>query len=264
MKKDIGELWERRGRLFKTSKKAVMEQAFPSVVNNYIEGIHVTEIGKLLNTKVTRCLDVGCGYGRLAKVIARKNHKLFIYGIDIAPTFVELFNGSLKKRGKAIVGDMRKLPYRDNFFDVIWSIVSFMYLENRIDQKQGMRELFRVLKPEGKIIFIEPNRLGVDIVRLWGLVPFLYRKLLGISKAETFGTAFSTGRIDSLVRHAGGKVLYKRGYPMFTLFLLPNIILGRFIPFVTRILLAVVTLVDKIISHHKFSYFVTYVAIKKA
>lgn len=264
MKKDIGELWERRSKLFKDSKKAVMEQAFPLAVNDYIEEIHIGEIEKLLNSKVAKCLDVGCGYGRLAKVIAGKNPKLFIHGVDIAPTFVKLFNKNLKKQGKATIGDMRKLPYRDKFFDVIWSIVSFMYLEDNTDQKQGMRELFRVLKPEGKIIFIEPNRLGVNLVRLWGLMPFLYRKFMGIAKVETFGTAFLPDRIDLLIQQAGGKVIYKRGYPMFTLFLLPNIILGRFMPFVTRILLAVVALADKIISHHKFSYFVTYVAIKKA
>lgn len=263
MNKNIAKAWEERGRLFKDSKKAVMEQAFPLVVNDYIENIHCTEIEKVLDNKVKKCLDVGCGYGRIASIIANKHPNIFIYGVDISPTFVSLFNNKLQKRGKAYVADIRNLPFQDNFFDVIWVVVSFMYLEKRSDQEKGMRELFRVLKPSGKLILIEPNQLGVNIVRLWNLMPFLYRKLLGKSKVETFGISFSWNRIDELISDLQGEIIYKRGYPMLTLFLIPNILLGRLIPFVAKLSLCLAGAIDKIIPYPFISYFITYVAIKR-
>lgn len=263
MKKNIANAWEERGKLFKDSKKAVMEQAFPPVVNEYIESIHLAEIEKLLQKDVKTCLDVGCGYGRVASTIAKKNPGIFIYGIDISKTFVTLFNSKLKKRGKAVVGDIRKLPFKDDFFDLVWVVVSFMYLEKKSDQKKGMREIFRVLKPGGKVILIEPNSVGVNIVRLWGFVTFLYRTLLGKSKVETFGISFFPNSIDTLVSYAHGQILYKRGYPILTLFLLSSVLIGRVVPLFTKILLALVGVFDKVISNQYVSYFVTYVAIKK-
>lgn len=263
MKKNIVKAWEKRSRLFKDSKKAVMEQAFPPVVNDYIESIHLAEIEKLLDEKVKKCLDVGCGYGRLAQLVAKKYPKVLIYGVDVSSIFVNLFNNKLKKRGKAYVGDIRSLPFNDNSFDVVWVVVTFMYLESSSDQEKGMKELLRVIKPGGRLILIEPNQLGVNIVRLWGFVPFLYRKFLGKSKVETYGVSFTANKIDELISHSHGKVIYKRGYPMLTLLLLPNIFLGRFLPILTRLLLSFTRRVDSVISSPSISYFVVYVAIKK-
>lgn len=256
-------LWEKRSRIFRDDKRSVMEQSFPKVLNDHIEKIHLSSLQNIITSKTKKCLDVGCGYGRIAEKIAKQCPQVFIYGVDISSTFVSLFNNKLKKRGKAYVSDIRNLPFKDNFFDVIWVVVSFMYLEKNSDQEKGMRELFRVLKPDGKLILIEPNQLGVNIVRLWGLAPILYRKLLGKSKVETFGIAFSANRIDALINHARGKVIYKRGYPILTLFLLPNIFLGRFIPFITKLSLYFAGVVDKIILSPYISYFVTYVATKR-
>lgn len=263
MKKDIADVWEKRSKQFRDSKKAVMEQAFPSVVNDCIEQIHVKEIETVVNTRVQKCLDVGCGYGRIAKAIANRYRNVFIYGVDVSPTFVRLFNSRLQKRGRAVVGDMRKLQFQDNFFDAVWVVVSFMYLEKKEDQEKAMRELFRVLKIGGKIIFIEPNKQGVSIVRLWGLVPYIYRILLRKSKIETFGIAFPFGRIESLLEKSGGKLLYKRGYPVFTLFLLPCVFLGRLASRIAQFVLFLIDKIDSYLMSSRFSYFITYVAVKK-
>lgn len=263
MNKNIAKAWEERSKLFADSKKAVMEQAFPLVVNDYIENIHCTEIEKVLDNKVKKCLDVGCGYGRIASIIANKHPNIFIYGVDISPTFVSLFNNKLQKRGKAYVADIRNLPFQDNFFDVIWVVVSFMYLEKKEDQEKAMRELFRVLKIGGKIIFIESNKQGVNIVRLWGLVPYIYRIVLRKSKIETYGIAFPWKRIDFLISYCGGRLLCKRGYPLLTILLFPYIILGKIVSSFVKILLKYTEFIDKYFPNPRVSYFITYVAVKK-
>lgn len=262
MKVNIAKAWEKRSKIFGDEKQAVMEQSFPSVVNDYIEKIHLHEIEKILGRGVKICLDVGCGYGRLAYALTKKHPGIFVHGIDIAPTFAALFNKKLKNRGKAVVGDMLNLPFRDNFFDCIWVVVSFMYIENKNDQKKGMHEFFRVLKPGGKLVLIEPNKLGVDLIRLWGFIPYLYRTLLGKSKVETFGITFSFRTLDVLIASSQGKLLYKRGYPALTMLLLPSIIIGRTFPAFVQIILALVKSLDKEIHFPSLSYFLTYVVAK--
>lgn len=259
----IVQAWGKRSKLLADDQRSVMDQSFPKVVNDYIGKIHLREVLTGINASTPKVLDIGCGYGRLAEEIAKLHPHVFIYGIDIAPTFVDLFDQRLKKNGKALVGDMKQLPFKDNYFDYIYIVASFMYLENEKDQEKGMKEIFRALKHGGKVLFIEPNRLGVEIVRLFGLIPFLYRNLLSKRKMETYGIAFQWKRIDRLIEKTGGVLLYKKGYPVFTWFLLPTVILAKIAPHIVQKTLAVFNILDRKIGFSRGSYFITYVAKKK-
>jgi len=265
MKDAIKKAWEKRGRLWKDEKVAVLHKSLPLAVNNYIHRIHLDEIVPLLPRKKCRCLDVGCGYGRIAQEAVLYNPKAFIYGIDIAPTFVHLFNKKLGKRGEAIVADVRKLPFGDNYFDFVWMIATLMYLEKKSDQEQAIREIFRVLKPGGTIIIIEDNSRGMAIVELWGLIPSLM-KLITWNKTDirTGGISFSWNAIDALVVAAGGNIKRKRGYPFLTFFLTTLILIEKIFPLFTQVFLDVIGRLDKKFHGAYVSYFVSYVAQKKS
>lgn len=258
----IVQAWKKRSELLKDDKRSVMDQSFPRAVNDYIGKIHLREVLAEVNESTSRILDIGCGYGRVAEETTKLYPNVFIYGIDIAPLFVKLFNQRLKKHGKGFLGDMRKLPFKDDYFDYIYIVASFMYLEEKTDQEKGMRELMRVLKKDGKILFIEPNYLGVEIVRLFGLIPLLYRSFLKKKKLETYGIAFPWKRIDRLIEKAGGKILYKKGYPLFSLFILSTVILAKIAPFIAQKALFVFEIFDKKIKFSRTSYFITYAAKK--
>lgn len=259
----IAKAWGQRSKLLGDQERSVMDQSFPKVVNDYIGRIHLQEVLAGINASTSKILDIGCGYGRLAEDLIKLHPHVFIYGIDIASTFVDLFNQRLKKHGRALVGDMKKLPFTDNYFDYIFVVASFMYLENEKDQEKGMREILRVLKKRGKVLFIEPNHLGVEAVRLFGLVPFLYRNLLRKQKVETYGIAFPWKRIDRLIEKKGGVLLYKKGYPIFSLLLLPTVILAKITPHIAQKILSVFDALDKKMRFSFVSYFITYVAKKK-
>jgi ubiquinone/menaquinone biosynthesis C-methylase UbiE len=105
---------------------------------------------KILNKK-DKILDLACGYGRFTIPLAKKGYD--IEGIDITPSFIKRAKKDAKKEKVNInfkVGDMRKLPYKDNSFNKIicmWS--AFIELANRRDQLKAVKEMKRVLIPGG-------------------------------------------------------------------------------------------------------------------
>lgn len=265
MKDTVKKAWEERGRVFKDQKVAVLHKSLPLAAHNYIHRIHLDEIVPLLPRKKCRYLDVGCGYGRIAQEVVLYNPKAFIHGIDIAPTFVHLFNKKLGKRGKAIVGDIRKLPFGDNYFDFVWMIATLMYLEKKSDQEQAIREIFRVVKLGGKVIIIEDNTRGMAVVELWGLIPSLIKLVTRKKKhISTQGISFRWNAIDAMIVGSGGKMVKKRGYPFLTFFLTTLVLTEKMFPLFTQIFLDIISRLDRKFPNPYVSYFVTYVAQKKS
>ena len=263
MKSHIQQAWEYRSHIWKDNRKSVLEQSYPEVVNRHIHNLHVEEIEHAIQKKYRVCLDVGCGYGRIAQELVARNKGIFIHGVDLSRTFVTLFNQKLGGRGKAVVSDMRSLPYKANTFDYIYVVTAFMYLSGIKDQRKAMREIFRTLKPGGTALFVEPNKFGVWIIRLGGIVPFIYRRLLKRKKTETFGISFPWGRIDTLIEQHG-RIMDKRGYPMLTIMLLPSVLLGKILPDFVHKILDFCRSLDEQIRYSRFSYVITYRAVKSS
>ncbi len=92
-----------------------------------------------------KILDAGCGNGLLAEYLPHQD----LWGVDISP---EMIKHAEKRLQDARVGDVEALPYEDNFFD---SIFARSILHHLIDPKKGLAELTRVLKPGGRIIFMD-------------------------------------------------------------------------------------------------------------
>lgn len=98
-----------------------------------------------------RVLDVGCGKGRNSFFFAVKNFSVDC--LEIIPEMVAEINKQAKidkLKVKAICQDAtRKMPFKNNFFDVVLDIYVYRY---HVDQKRRAffrRELARVLKPDG-------------------------------------------------------------------------------------------------------------------
>tara|TARA_B100000886_G_C20004092_1_gene319220 strand:- start:2 stop:508 length:507 start_codon:yes stop_codon:yes gene_type:complete len=59
-----------------------------------------------------------------------------------------------EKGGEIKQGNMINLPFEDNSFDYIICVAVYHHLENDIDRQKALNEMYRVLKPNGKV-FIE-------------------------------------------------------------------------------------------------------------
>jgi len=92
-------------------------------------------------------LDIACGGGDLLQKNPEK-----IYGIDINPTMVSKLQG---KGLRVKEGNVIELPYDNEFFDVVHCSNIIEHLAPG-DAYKMFQEIYRVLKPGGKIILVTP------------------------------------------------------------------------------------------------------------
>src|SRR3989338_5487567 len=106
--------------------------------------------------KNKKILDVGCNTGILLVPLLERG--IDVYGIDISKGDIAKVKEKLKDKGLPTecvkVADARKIPYPDNFFDVI--ILSDIF-EHISSPEKAAKEATRVIKPGGKIYVTVPN-----------------------------------------------------------------------------------------------------------
>lgn len=102
-----------------------------------------------------RILDLGCGTGELINQLAGKYEE--VYGVDSSESGL---NEAVRKgyRIAKIDFDNEILPFADNWFD---TVVSLDVIEHVYDPLSLIRELTRVLRPDGELIISTPN------IRFW-------------------------------------------------------------------------------------------------
>ncbi|MEK7518143.1 MAG: class I SAM-dependent methyltransferase [Patescibacteria group bacterium] len=88
-------------------------------------------------------LDIGCGWGEFAEAFGEK----IDMGIDVAAR--DLYAAAKGKMYKNLTfADARDLPFADNTYGSIISISTFEHIPNT---KKLLKEMYRVLKPNGVI-----------------------------------------------------------------------------------------------------------------
>jgi len=96
-------------------------------------------------------LDMGCGEGtRLANIADKNTH---IFGIDISPKAIAIAKKKYP-RFNFRVGNLEKLPFHDEKFDLVYSAFVFEHLDN---PKKVIKEGIRVLKRGSCLLIAAPN-----------------------------------------------------------------------------------------------------------
>ena len=154
-----------------------------------------------------KVLDVGCGTGALS-ILAKLSvgEAGEVEGIDIAPKMITKAQKKARESNLKIsfrAASIDELPYPDGYFDVVVS--SMMFHPLPVDtKKKGLKEIYRVLKKEGRFFlsdFCSPHSLTI---------PLMYLMFIWISSTryQLFG------KLPTLIKESGfGDVkLLKKGF----------------------------------------------------
>lgn len=128
-------------------------------------------------------LDVCCGTGLITKDLAEKVSPAGnVVGLDLSPSMLAVAEQNLADSPwrnciQLVEGNALSLPFADNSFDR--AVIGYG-LRNVSDMRQALRELFRVVKPEGKVIALELARPPYPVFKqLHYLYTALFLPLVG-------------------------------------------------------------------------------------
>ncbi|MCD8741675.1 bifunctional demethylmenaquinone methyltransferase/2-methoxy-6-polyprenyl-1,4-benzoquinol methylase UbiE [Mucilaginibacter roseus] len=114
-------------------------------------------INELKGNKPKHILDVATGTGDFAFEALSILKPEKITGVDISRGMLDIAEQKIAKRNlgdkfSVKLGDSEKLPFADNEFDAVTVAYGVRNFENL---EAGMADIFRVLKPGGKVVVLE-------------------------------------------------------------------------------------------------------------
>ena len=152
------------------SKKQQVSKMFDNIARHYDFLNHFLSLGidkiwrrkmiaELVEVQPKLVLDVATGTGDVAinTIKQLKIKDLHIVGLDISPEMLNIGKKKIATEGMSnqvemLVGDSENLPFESNKFDAITVAYGVRNFENL---EQGLSEMQRVLKPNGKLVVLE-------------------------------------------------------------------------------------------------------------
>ena len=167
-------------------------------------------------------LDFGCGNGRLLDVFEGKRVNFF--GLDASRELLDeakkRYQANLKqdygKKVEFVAIDSLQIPFKNNFFDCIYSIAVLHHIPSKKFRLELLMEFNRVLKKDGKLIITSWN--------LW------YGKYLALIFKYAIWKFFGQSQMDFADimlpwKNQKGEILTKRYYHAFTKAALKKLVL---------------------------------------
>jgi SAM-dependent methyltransferase len=99
-----------------------------------------------------RVLDVGCGTGRLAALLAEQ-HGARAWGVDPSPEMLAVAERRRTRAVEFMLGRAEELPFPDREFE---RAVMFLVVQH-VGREQAFREIARVLAPGGRLAVVTPH-----------------------------------------------------------------------------------------------------------
>lgn len=152
-----------------------------------------------------RLLNLGCAHGPDFTPFAL-NFEL--HGVDLSTEmlrFARKYAQKYELRVNLALADVRTLPYRDNTFDHAISVATYHHVKGKTDRLAALRELKRILKPDGEAFITVWNRWQP---RFWFkgreiAVPWRTRE----KTLHRYYYLFSYLELEKLVNEAGLEVI---------------------------------------------------------
>src|SRR6187431_2242754 len=106
----------------------------------------------------SRVVDLGCGSGVFTDVLQRRGYRCC--GVDLSPKLIEVARAKFRDV-EFVEGDAEQLPFADASFD---GVLLSGLVHHLPDPFRCAAEVFRILRPGGRFVAFDPNRMN----------PFMY------------------------------------------------------------------------------------------
>lgn len=147
-------------------EKANIGHLFDGIAKTYDKFNHVTSLGidiwwrrKAIRQMkpVQEMLDVAIGTADVAMTAVRSQKAKHVTGIDLSQEMMNIGQEKVRRAGMEgridfVHGSALEMPFSDNQFEAMtcaYGIRNFSHLD------QGLREMYRVLKPGGQLLILE-------------------------------------------------------------------------------------------------------------
>ena len=168
-------------------------------VKRIVKNLKNSESEKLKNNSQvlrfsdSQVLDVACGTADSTIALAKAGIPRVV-GVDISEGMLKVGEKKIEELNlnsviSLKVEDCENLSFNDNTFDA--AFIAFG-IRNFEDKKKGLKELYRVLKPNGHLLILElsvpQNKILLSLYKLYFLhiLPFIGKKISGDNKAYTY------------------------------------------------------------------------------
>ncbi|MEH6566084.1 MAG: class I SAM-dependent methyltransferase [Halopseudomonas sp.] len=153
-----------------TEHNAVVARQFGEQANAYLtsavhsSGEEFVALDEAVAGQVhARALDLGCGAGHVSFRVAPQLSEVVAY--DLSQAMLDTVTAAAAERGLSNIvaqqGVAEYLPFADASFDWVFSRYSAHHWQ---DLGRALREVYRVLKPGGKVIFVDVMSPGMPLL----------------------------------------------------------------------------------------------------
>lgn len=105
-----------------------------------------------------KILDLGCGNGRLLKVLQSANKKFEYLGVDFSFNLLEQARQQFSEYSFQ-EADMAKVDFPPASFDVVCLVASLHHLDSKKEREELLNKIYRWLKPGGVLFMTNWNLL---------------------------------------------------------------------------------------------------------
>ncbi|HEY7765406.1 MAG TPA: methyltransferase domain-containing protein, partial [Aestuariivirgaceae bacterium] len=153
-----GYLTEGSARLYDTQVEVLFSGSANAMRRQCI--VPVSEFLRGRDQRRLKLLDVACGTGRLIRFMKQAFPRLAVVGVDLSPTYIDEARRHVAPYDAELrTAAAENLPFPDASFDLLATVYLFHEVPGEVRHAIA-REMSRVLKPGGRLVFMDSLQLG--------------------------------------------------------------------------------------------------------
>lgn len=207
-KRDFGLQWEWQN-VGKFERDTIYGKTQNEELNDFLKIFNIKSPEELTGKKI---LDAGCGSGRLTKALGQYATEAIVVGIDLSSSAKIAFDKCKNLENTYIIQcDLLNTPFKNNFFDYVWSEGVIHHTQS---SKDSFIKLSSLVSKSGKLyVWVYPKYILTPYGLARALMIFSYLLHPKYLYALSFAYAIPTRIIFWILNKSG---IYKNNYKMKT------------------------------------------------